>query len=512
MLLLSVAQKYQMNPILSHIRDTIASQDPPFIRSRTAFRVYSLAKAYELRQEVLDAARTTLTFPLTFEELEDELDAMPCIYLHELWKYYEKVRTHLQSGLTAFRKTGVSSVLTGFSCRNTTSYGTLAWLDAYISSIVKSPVLFDLTTFHMCLSRHAIAGYSGCQCTTIPIKTIHAFWIALTSVVHNCMAKAGSDLLLVGGPQANRGSACLKNASPLPNHLDRPDADIVIQSCDLINFRVHKLVLIMSSSFFDVMFSLPQTSDKEVVDGLPVLHLSEDAEVLECLLTMLYPIPSVVPDSYDKALTLLAASQKYDMVGIQSRIRAEIQIRNLSTLTGAEVFRAYAISSRGELPSERETLARLTLDFPMTLESLCDELPSFEGWALRDLVRFRKRCRDNLISCIQSFLDYAQPPSNIWTACADTTSMRKSSSSGPPSPWLTQIFQRHLTELGQAFTSPLLNSSSIRGEYLSALHAHISSSRCTSCAKVHALNGETFCKELEDKLALAVSKESVTPE
>ena len=252
------------------------------------------------------------------------------------------------------------------------------------------------------------------------------------------------------------------------------------------------------------MFSLPQPPDNGVVDGLPVLRLSEDAEVLECLLTMLYPVPSVVPDSYDKALTLLAASQKYDMVGIQSRIRSEIQCRKFSTSTGVGVFRAYAISSRAGLPSERETLARLTLNFPMTLEYLCDELPSFEGWALRDLIGFRKRCRDNLISCIQSFLDFVRPPSNIWTPC--NTTIKPSYSTGPPAPWLTQLFQRHLTELGQAFTNPLLNPSSIRGEYLSALYAHISSYRCISCTRAHSLNGETYCKELEDRLSLAVSK------
>ena len=261
----------------------------------------------------------------------------------------------------------------------------------------------------------------------------------------------------------------------------------------------------MSSPFFGDMFSLPlPPGNDEVINGLPVVRLSEDAEVLNCLLTMLFPIPSVVPGAYDKALTLLAASQKYDMVGIQSRIRAEIQIRNLSTLTGAEVFRAYAISSRGVLPSERETLARLTLDFPMTFEYLCDELPSFEGWALRDLVGFRKRCRDNLISCLQSFLDFDHPPSSIWTSCKDTT---PSYSYSRPSPlWFTQLFERQLTKLGQAFTNPLLNPSSIRGEYLSALQAHIKSYDCYSCMKVHALQGETFCKELEDRLAMAVSK------
>ena len=268
------------------------------------------------------------------------------------------------------------------------------------------------------------------------------------------------------------------------------------------------------------MFSLPQPPDKEVVDGLPVVRLSEIAEVLECLLTMLYPIPSVVPDTYDKALALLAASQKYDMVGIQSHIRSEIQNRKLSTLTGAEVFRAYAISSRAGLLPERETSARLTLDFPMTFEYLCDELPSFEGWALRDLVDYRKRCRDNLISCFQSFWDLSHPRFNIWLNCttgttnsylSPRTSLTSSATQTVVSPpWLTQLFQRHLTELGQAYTKPLFNPSRIREEYMSTLHTHISSYSCISCTKVHTLNGETFCKELEDRLALAVSKVHTT--
>jgi len=118
-----------------------------------------------------------------------------------------------------------------------------------------------------------------------------------------------------------------------------PDADIVVQSCDLVNFRVHKSALSLSSSFFGDMLSLPQPSDNDAVDELPVVRLSEDGEVLNSLLTMLYPIPSVMPISYDKSLMLLVASQKYDMVGIQSRIRAEIQSRNFPTPTGAAAFR-----------------------------------------------------------------------------------------------------------------------------------------------------------------------------
>ena len=283
----------------------------------------------------------------------------------------------------------------------------------------------------------------------------------------------------------------------------------------------------MSSPFFDDMFSLPQPqpSDKEVVDGLPVVGLPENAEVLSSLITMLYPIPSKLPNAYDKALMLLAATQKYEMVGLQSRIRLEIQSREFPTLTGPETFRSYAISSSGQLPSEAEKLARLTLEFPMTFEHLCDELPSFRGWALRDLVNYRKRCRDNIVSCFESFLNLSQPPFNIWIPCntsatntssgycyncrrsySDSYASNMSQATGSSPPWLTLLFQTHINESREAFSKRLFNPQSVRELYLSALNAHIGPSGCISCTKVHTQNGEKFCKELTDRLTLALSE------
>ena len=313
--------------------------------------------------------------------------------------------------------------------------------------------------------------------------------------------------MILGGFQSETdlSPTSSQNAPPPPDGLDMADADIIIQSCDSVNFRVHKLVLSLSSHFFGDMFSLPQPSDQEVVDGLPVVRLSEDADVLKCLLTMLYPIPSAIPTSYDKTLMLLAASQKYDMDVVQSRIRTEIQVQNLPMPTGAATFRAYAIASIRGLSPEKETLARLTLDFPMTFEYLCDELPFFEGWVLRDLIRFRKRCRDNLISCFKLFLDFRNPPFNIWMYCTQSGSyLRTYTDTGHSPNWLTDLFRERLAELDQAFTKPLPKTSNIREEYLSALQAHVTSNGCIACPKAHAMNRETSCKEIENRLALAI--------
>ena len=314
--------------------------------------------------------------------------------------------------------------------------------------------------------------------------------------------------MILGGRQSETGLASPafpQNPSPLPDRLDMANADIIIQSCDFINFRVHKLVLSLSSPFFDDMFSLPQPSDQDVVDGLPVVRLSEDAEVLNCLLTMSYPIPSVIPNSYNKTLMVLVASRKYEMDGVQSRIRADIQGKNLPMPTGVATFHAYAMASIGGLSPEKETLARLTLDFPMTFEYLREGLLFFEGWVLRDLISFRKCCRDNLISCFRIFLKLDIPPFDIWTPCARSGAC-PSSQTGHSPPWLTDLFRRRLTKLGQTFTNPLPNACNIREEYLSALQAHIASKECISCPKVHAVNGEKFCQEIENRLALAIGK------
>jgi hypothetical protein len=185
LVLLSAAQKYQMDSILSRIREIVALQDPPLILPETAFQAYSLSRMHELRQEALQAARATLTFPFTIEGLEYELGAISGIYLQELWKYYQSVRTHLISDLAAFRTTGLH-VLACPPCWNT-NYGTPVWLDAYVASIAESPALFDLTEFHMTLSRHV--SQTRCQCVTTPNKGVRAFWTDLTNVVHSSMTK-----------------------------------------------------------------------------------------------------------------------------------------------------------------------------------------------------------------------------------------------------------------------------------------------------------------------------------
>ena len=100
-------------------------------------------------------------------------------------------------------------------------------------------------------------------------------------------------------PQTNSATSTIES-------FDVPDANLIIRSSDNVNFRVHKSILAMASPFFKDLLSLPQPPDGEIVDGLSVVQLPESSELLTYLISVLYPIHTVKPNSYHMVLYLLS--------------------------------------------------------------------------------------------------------------------------------------------------------------------------------------------------------------
>ncbi|KAH8985647.1 hypothetical protein EDB86DRAFT_3049205 [Lactarius hatsudake] len=316
-------------------------------------------------------------------------------YLHELWKYHKRVRAHLKSGVLEFINSGLPDIVRDLRCSHQSfSYGhhnsSPKWIDHYIESIAEAPHLFDLIEFECARARHVNDNYYNsrlCSCARMSSQIVRTFWEALTAAVHMTIEKADSTLALVKEEPTSANS----DPPSVPLCLDIPDASIILRSSDKASFRVHKSVLAISSPFFKDLLSLPQPPDDELVDGLPVIQLSEDADLLNGLISLLYPIPPIIPGSYEKVFALLAACQKYDMESVQSNIRDGIKLGRFPAPVKADAFRAYAIASSMGLDPELEDAARLTLGYSMTFDSLGEELRSFNGRALRDLIRYRKR-------------------------------------------------------------------------------------------------------------------------
>ena len=201
------------------------------------------------------------------------------------------------------------------------------------------------------------------------------------------------------------------------------------------------------------------------------------------------------------------------MDSVLSFIRAEISRGASPGPKGAEAFRAYAIASTKGLIPEMENAARQTLEYPMTFEVIGEGLRLFEGWALCDLVDFRRRCRDNLVTCLDTFLQVRPPwSSSIWVGCPEVMNNVLSECGTyyrriPTLPrWLHQLISLSQSDLKlQKLTEPLNIRSRIRGEYFKALRTHLN---CKFCMGLHTEVGFGFCDDLENKLAEAVNKSS----
>jgi hypothetical protein len=133
---------------------------------------------------------------MTIEDLGDKLEfpGMTGAYLQELWKYHERVRTDLKSGVLEFKNSGLPDGMKGLLCKTPQTYYAQSfprWLDDYIESIAASLLLFDLIEFENAWVRHIknVNNHSGGSCVDISSQTIRAFWDALTAVVHRAIEK-----------------------------------------------------------------------------------------------------------------------------------------------------------------------------------------------------------------------------------------------------------------------------------------------------------------------------------
>ena len=206
--LLAAAQKYQMDSVLSHVRGIVgARKDPPFIRPETAPHIYFLAQTQGLRQEAVRAARVTLRLSMVVEDLGDML-AFPGptgAYLYELWRYHERIRTDLKSGILEFQKSGLPDDVKTLRCQptharpyydsddgswNAPSFP--LWIGNYLKSIADAPHLSDIFSFENAWARHIqekTNSSSSCSCVGISSQVMRSFWEALTAFVDGAIER-----------------------------------------------------------------------------------------------------------------------------------------------------------------------------------------------------------------------------------------------------------------------------------------------------------------------------------
>ena len=191
------------------------------------------------------------------------------------------------------------------------------------------------------------------------------------------------------------------------------------------------------------------------------------------------------------------------MDSVQSFIRAKVSRKAFPVPKGAEAFTAYAIASSKKLIPEMEDAARLTLDHPMTFKGLGEGLRLFEGWALRDLFDFRRRCRDKFVTCLDSF-HRSLVSSSDWAGCPEVMPLRDPREKRVLPRWLNQLFSRNVTDLKlQKITCPFDIYLKVRSGYFTALEEH---GTCSFCLLTHLVMGVYAYLDLKRDLAEVKNK------
>ena len=98
-----------------------------------------------------------------------------------------------------------------------------------------------------------------------------------------------------------------------------------------------------------------------------------DSKTLLHLLSAMYPMDLIVPDTLEDALSC-SACQKYRMDSPVTRIRALIRTYTLPLSTAENSFRAYGIASRYHLKEYTLYATQLTLGYSMEFNTLGEDL------------------------------------------------------------------------------------------------------------------------------------------
>ena len=192
-----------------------------------------------------------------------------------------------------------------------------------------------------------------------------------------------------------------------------PGSDIVLRSRDSYNFPLPKLYIVICSPVLrNLIESVSNTSDApNGEECLPVVNIPERKATLYSLLTFIFPVTPTLPPTAEKIMELLATAQKYEMNSIMSQIRGAVALQDPPFLRLETAFHIYFLAQQYGLNQEAVQAARVTLRFPMTIESLGDKLdfPGMTGALLHELWKYHEQVRSELKSAFLEFINSGLP-------------------------------------------------------------------------------------------------------
>ncbi|KZV60182.1 hypothetical protein PENSPDRAFT_760157 [Peniophora sp. CONT] len=190
----------------------------------------------------------------------------------------------------------------------------------------------------------------------------------------------------------------------LNEEFSAPDAELILRSCDGVDFAVYKAILRLASPVFDSMLSLPQSTSSNPPPERPVISMSEDAQSLRLLLRFCYPRsycaePELKQIAEIKRAATLAA--KFDIAFMRHAVeKALIEYGDLRP----EI--AYAVAWRFEYPEALRRTAFSSLESMLVEEERdvveFEEVPASSFIALHRSQAAVPRALESLLPPLQS--------------------------------------------------------------------------------------------------------------
>jgi hypothetical protein len=286
---------------------------------------------------------------------------------------------------------------------------------------------------------------------------------------------------------------------------ERRDADLIIRSCDQVDFHVHKAILGVASVAFEDMFTAPGQGQNE-----SVVNLAEDSKTLHRLLTAIYPVDLSIPETFEEYLSLIASCQKYQMDSTATYIRSSLKERIplLFTALNPSPLRAYGIASRYQLEEEALLAARLTLECRMDFDTCVEDLHYISGGDLFRLWQYRTKCTAVAKDCIKQMIGNEDDAPSASAPCPRPVDLGKYDTKELQS--VPRWWHRHF--LDRAANHPSPKTLTDRNAFDDALIMHRAVTFCAACLSLRetrvAVN--TICTAVEAKLKVAIDQVSRT--
>ncbi|KAF9466140.1 hypothetical protein BDZ94DRAFT_1234104 [Collybia nuda] len=291
------------------------------------------------------------------------------------------------------------------------------------------------------------------------------------------------------------------------------EADIILQSSDHVEFHVLKVFLSYASPFFKKMFTLPHAQDEQKVkDGKPVVQVTEESVTIELLLRYCYPRWEDENEAphLETLISVLQASIKYDMAGVEKRVRAALIS---SRFTDDDPVRLYALTLRHGLEAETRVAAKETLRLPILGREYIPELELISAGAYHRLQEYHVKCAE-LASGVAKSLEWVMVENYVWFECTECRgNLGNVTISGNRRKWITSKWWLDYMNQAAAKLAAMPSGSSVMSPDL--IDETLGRASLCSCCRGRAFRemrpfSERFAVEV-DRVTAAVELEIIFP-